>query len=105
MFMNTYALKKAWLTVGMIATVAPVLIAAQPGESPNRSFGYMARLEKSVGLSPEQRDAVRGLMAEQRQKTQAVREEVDGKIRSLLNGEQQKKYDAFRAQNKAKRGK
>ncbi len=61
------------------------------------------RLERSVGLSPEQRDAVRGLMAEQRQKTQAVREDTDGKIRALLTAEQQKKYDAFRAQNKAKK--
>jgi len=104
--MQTVTWKKAVLMVGLMASFVPGLIAAQPGDAPGRgSFGYMARLERSVGLSPEQRDAVRGLMAEQRQKTQAVREETDGKIRGLLTADQQKKYDAFRAQNKARNAK
>jgi len=62
----------------------------------------MSILERKVGLTPEQRDAVRGLLAEQRQKSQALREETDGKIRAILNPEQQKKFDEVLAQQKAR---
>ena len=67
--------------------------AARGGRSGRGAFGFIATLERKVGLTPEQRDAVRGLLAEQRQKSQAMREETDGKIRALLNPEQQKKFD------------
>jgi hypothetical protein len=59
-------------------------------------------LEKKVGLTPEQRDAVRGLLAEQRQKSQALREETDNKIRAMLNPDQQKKFDEVVAEQKSR---
>ncbi len=86
---------------------APVLAQdAVPAGRPARgSYGFVTTLERKVGLSPEQRDAVRGLLAEQRQKTQAVRDATDDKIRGLLNSEQQKKFDAMLADQKANRNK
>lgn len=92
--------KSVWL-VALVASMSVLSHAAPSGEAPRRSpGGYMTRLEQTVGLSPEQKDAVRGLMAEQREKTQALRQVTDDKIRGLLNVEQQKKFDAFRAQQK-----
>ena len=67
------------------------------------SFGFQGQLEKAVGLTPEQRDAVHGLMAQQREQLASVREQTDGKIRALLNAEQQKKFDAFLEQQKQER--
>ena len=75
--------------------------------------GFERRL-RGLGLSPEQMDAVRGLLAEQREKFQALRQEMepkyaaiqeqtDGKIRALLNSEQQQKFDKLVAQMKAER--
>ncbi len=102
--MNHISIRKMTLAVGLLAVVGAG-VWAQPAAAPNAThgrFGYAARLEKEVGLTPEQRDGVRGLLAEQRQKSQAIREETDARIRALLNIEQQKKFDAFKAQNKAK---
>jgi hypothetical protein len=65
--------------------------------------GFVATLERRVGLTPEQSDAVRGLLAEQRQKSQNLREDTDRKIRALLNSEQQKKFDQVLAEQKANR--
>ena len=79
----------------------------------NRGYsGFQHRLEQAVGLTPEQRDAVRGLLAQQHEELRALRagiepkyasiqEQTDTKIRSLLNPEQQKKFDSFVAQQKA----
>jgi Spy/CpxP family protein refolding chaperone len=96
------------MTILMVAGLA-TLSLAQEGPSAARSersgrgaFGFMSILERKVGLTPEQRDAVRGLLAEQRQKSQALREETDGKIRAILNPEQQKKFDEVLAQQKAR---
>ena len=66
------------------------------------SFGFMASLDKNLGLSPEQRDQVRGLLAEQRQQSQALREQTDAKIRALLNADQQKKFDTMLTEQKAR---
>jgi Spy/CpxP family protein refolding chaperone len=44
--------------------------------------GFLARLDRSVGLTPEQRDAVHGLLAAQRQSSQELREQTDAKIRA-----------------------
>src|SRR5947209_17997354 len=115
-------MNKTWkyLCVGMlVASQFGTAIAASPlaanGASPRRGnasgsnrgagFGFAAVLDRSVGFTPEQRDAVRGLLADQRQKTQAMREQTDSKIRSLLNADQQKKFDAFLADQKARRSK
>jgi hypothetical protein len=66
-------------------------------------FGFLATLERAVGLNAEQRDAVRGLLATQRQKTEALRRDTDGKIRGLLTAEQQKKFDVLRAEQQSRR--
>ncbi len=79
-----------------------------------RRTGFAGTLEKTLGLTPEQRDSVRGLLAQQHErmaalkqetapKYQSVREETDGKIRALLNPEQQKKFDVLLAQQNARR--
>jgi hypothetical protein len=65
--------------------------------------GFVATLERKVGLTPEQRDAVRGLLAQQRQQFQTLRQETDSKIRELLNPEQQKKFDQVISEQKARR--
>ena len=65
--------------------------------------GFAGKMEKAVGLTPEQRDAVRGLMAEQRQQHTAIQEQTDAKIRALLSADQKTKFDAFLAQQKQER--
>jgi hypothetical protein len=96
------------MTLLMVAGLASLSMAqsmpdAARGARPGRgSFGFAATLEHRVGLTPEQRDAVRGLLAEQRQKSQALRAETDGKIRGLLNADQQKKFDDVVAEQKAR---
>jgi len=97
------------MTILMVAGLATMSLAqetplaARAGQSVRGAFGFMSTLERQVGLTPEQRDAVRGLLAEQRQKSQALREETDGKIRAMLNPEQQKKFDQVLSQQKARR--
>ena len=70
------------------------------------SVSFQSRLERAVGLTADQKDAVRGLLAQQRQDLQALRDEMeprfsaiqdqtDTKIRLLLNADQQKKFDSF----------
>ena len=95
----------------MVAGIASVSLAPQDAATWRRppravrcprGFGFVSTLERKVGLTPEQRDAVRGLLAEQRQKSQALREETDGKIRAMLNPEQQKKFDEVLAEQKAR---
>ncbi len=100
------------------AELAASRMETKGGSSPLRSAGlarrggFAAKLEKTLGLTPEQRDAVRGLLAQQHQqmtalrqetapKYQSVRSETDAKIRGLLNPEQQKKFDALITQQKA----
>lgn len=107
--MNQRSVKSSWITILMVAGLATMSLAqdtpaaARGGRSGRGAFGFIATLERSVGLTPEQTDAVRGLLADQRQKSQALREETDGKIRAMLNPEQQKKFDAVLAQLKARR--
>src|ERR1700692_2593567 len=67
-------------------------------------FGFAAALDRKLGLTPEQKDAVRGLLAQQHQQSVSLREETDQKIRALLNAEQQKKFDSMLAEQKASRG-
>jgi hypothetical protein len=101
--------KLSWTTILMVAGLSAMSLAqdapmAARGARPARgSFGFVSTLERRVGLTPEQRDAVRGLLADQRQKSQAIREDTDGKIRALLNPEQQKKFDEVLAEQKAAR--
>lgn len=104
--MKTVVIRNMVCGLGLASVLGMGVWAAQPPAAANpKGFGYAARLERAVGLTPEQRDGVRGLLAEQRQKTQAMREETDARIRALLNVEQQKKFDEFQAQAKAKRNK
>jgi hypothetical protein len=74
--------------------------------------GFQSRLEKTLGLSSEQREAVQGLLAQQRTdmralseerevKYTAIRKQTDAKIRALLNPDQQKKFDALLAKQQA----
>ena len=100
--------KSSWMAVLVVAGLSAMSVAqdgagtARNVRSGRGSFGFIATLEQKVGLTPEQRDAVRGLLAEQRQKSQALREETDGKIRAMLNPEQQKKFDTVLAEQKAR---
>ena len=108
--MNQKHWKSSWMTVLVVAGLSAMSLAqnvpaaAHSGRSGRGGFGFIATLEKQVGLTPEQSDAVRGLLAAQRQKSQALREDTDLKIRALLNPEQQKKFDDVVAQQKARRG-
>ena len=76
--------------------------------------GFQSKLEHALGLTPEQREAVHGLLAQQHEelrvlreasepKYAAVQEQTDAKIRALLNPEQQKKFDVLVAQQKESR--
>ncbi len=110
--MNQVMKKSSWMTVLVLAGLASfslaqdVPAAARGGMNSGRgAFGFVSTLEKKVGLSPEQRDAVRGLLAEQRQKSQAIRQETDSKIRGVLTADQQKKFDVMLAEQKARRNK
>ena len=104
--------RKHWtascMTILMVAGLSAMSVAqdgaaaARSARSGRGAFGFIATLERQVGLTPEQRDAVRGLLADQRQKSQALREDTDGKIRAMLNPDQQKKFDAVLADQKAR---
>src|ERR1041384_2489990 len=91
--------KSSFITVALVTGLAVLSLAqdmsaaARGAHTGRGAFGFVSTLEHKVGLTPEQRDAVRGLLAEQRQKSQALREETDNKIRAILNPEQQKKFD------------
>jgi len=107
--MNQKHWRTSWMTILMVAGLSAMslaqngAVAAKSARSGRGAFGFLAALERQVGLTPEQQDAVRGLLAEQRQKSQALREETDGKIRAMLNPDQQKKFDDVVAQQKARR--
>jgi hypothetical protein len=66
-------------------------------------YGFLATLDRAVVLTPEQKDGIRGLLAAQRQQTAAIRDQTDQRIRALLSPEQQKKFDAMIAEQKARR--
>lgn len=106
--MNHRCWKSSWMTVLVVAGFSAMSlaqdgsVAMRNGRSGRGAFGFIATLEQKVGLTPEQHDAVRGLLAEQRQKSQALREDTDSKIRAMLNPEQQKKFDAVLADQKAR---
>ena len=84
------------MTVVMVAGLASMGLAqnlpdaARSPSSGRGAFGFVSTLEHKVGLTPEQIDSVRGILAAQRQKSQALRQETDVKIRALplLNPEQ-----------------
>jgi hypothetical protein len=107
--MHHRSLKSGWITVLVVAGLATMSLAqdgmtsAKNDRSGRGAFGFMSVLERKVGLTPEQKDAVKGLLAEQRQKSQALRDETDSKIRAMLNAEQQKKFDEVLAQQKTRR--
>jgi dsDNA-binding SOS-regulon protein len=99
------------LVVPMLALSA---FAKEPAMPAGRTGGFQTRIEKAVGLNAEQREAVSGLLAQQREDLKtlrenhtpqyaAVQEQTDAKIRALLNPEQQKKFDAFLAKQKQAR--
>ena len=93
--------------VGLLALAAGVTAYAAPESArtaPQRGgSGFLGGLDRSVGLTPEQKDAVRGLLAEQRKAAQAMREQTDVKIRAILTPDQRKKFDDFLAQQKNRR--
>ena len=100
--------KSGWMTVLVVTSLATMSVAqdkpaaARAAKNGRGGVGFVATLERKVGLTPEQRDSVRGLLAEQRQKSQALREETDHKIRALLNPEQQQKFDEVLAEQKSR---
>jgi hypothetical protein len=84
----------------------PVIMQKSPrhfDRSVKNTNNFAARLEKAVGLTPEQREAVRGVLADQRQQHEAVQEQSNAKLRALLNPEQQTKFDTFIARQKQDR--
>jgi hypothetical protein len=94
--------------VCLVGLLAPVWLAGMarcetPAPAVRGSNGYIARLDRAVGLRPEQRDAVRGMLSQQREKTQSIRTETDAKIRAVLSPDQQKRYDAFQTESQARR--
>jgi Spy/CpxP family protein refolding chaperone len=66
-------------------------------------FGFLSSLNQALGLTPEQRDSIHGLLAAQREQSQALREQTDAKIRAVLNPDQQKKFDQVLAEQKEQR--
>ena len=106
--MHRQCWKSGWMTVLVVTGMAMMSLAqdtpaaARAAKNGRGGIGFVAILERKVGLTPEQRDSVRGLLAEQRQKSQALREETDHKIRAILNPEQQQKFDEVLAEQKSR---
>ncbi len=110
---------KNWTHLALSLMFIPTFAFAAPaakesGFPGGPTGGFQSRLEKAVGLSPDQRETVSGLLAQQREemktlrenftpKMTAVQESTDAKIRAVLNAEQQKKFDAFLAKQKQAR--
>ena len=99
--LNVYA-QEAVLPSAVPSTSKPSAFHSRQGTA-RSGFGFEGRMGKAVGMTPEQRDAVHGLLAEQRQQHTALQEQTDAKIRALLNPDQQKKFDAFLDQLKQER--
>jgi len=89
-------------TVGCLSGAAMNAFAADK-KAAGRPSGFLVTMERTVGISPEQREAIRGLMAQQREEMKKIRATTDTKIRAVLTPDQQKKFDAFLAEQKAKR--
>ena len=102
--------KSSWMTILVVTGLAAMSMAQDAPAARNGTrgarggSGFVATLEHKVGLTPEQRDSVRGLLAAQHQKSQALREETDQKIRAILNPEQQVKFDQVLAEQKSRFG-
>ncbi len=64
--------------------------------------GFATRLTRQLSLSAEQQEALRGVMADQRQQMANVRTQTDAKIRGLLTPEQQAKFDSLQAKQKSR---
>lgn len=75
----------------------------------------MGKMTEALGLTDEQASEVKALMSEKMAKKEAVRaeahekkyaihEEYSGKIRALLNEEQQVKFDAMKAKKGSQKG-
>lgn len=86
-----------------VTAMSPALAAenARPGLRGNG--GFAGTLQRQLGLTVEQHEAVRGLLAEQREQQQAIRAKTDERIRALLTPDQKKKFDAYVAQQKQRR--
>jgi hypothetical protein len=103
--------KKHWLHAAVVLSVvrAMVISSAFAQDVPAAASakygraGFQTQLDSAVGLTPEQRDSVRGLLAQQHRDRLAMQEQTDTKIRAMLSPEQQKKFDAFLAQQKQSR--
>jgi hypothetical protein len=111
--------KKQWLgmVVGLVLVQALTLNTGAQDSFPKGgkgTNGFQTRMEHAVGLTPEQKEAVRGLLAQQSQdlrglrdsiepKMASVQSDTDAKIRALLNPEQLKKFDAFLVKQKQSR--
>lgn len=87
--------------VGAKSAVSATKLGASRASS--RSFGFLSMLQQTVGLSAEQQDTVRGLLADQRQQVAALHDKTDARIRAVLTPEQQKKFDTFLSEQKAAR--
>ncbi len=89
--------KSGWMTVLFVTGLTAMSLAqdmpaaARAAKNSRGAFGFAATLERKVGLTPEQR-----------QKSQALREETDRKIRAVLNPEQQQKFDEVLAEQKSR---
>ena len=113
---NRWSKTFGWMIlVGCTAlpTIAGVASAQTPtpaashrgGFSGGRSGGgWLGQLNQSVGLTLEQREAIQGLMAQQREQRNALYAGTNAKIRGLLNAQQQAKFDDFIAEQKNRRG-
>ncbi|HVO33303.1 MAG TPA: hypothetical protein VMU17_05250 [Elusimicrobiota bacterium] len=86
---------------GPVSTDAAASSRWSRGRMPG--YGFATVLDQTLGLTPEQRDSVRGLLAQQREQTQTLRQATDAKIRALLTPDQQKKFDELLAKQKSQR--
>ena len=112
---------RSMLTLAVAAQLVGTLWAQEAPHSPTRAshgveagrtsnsqnlrkgYGFLAMLQQTVNLNAEQQDAVRGLLAEQREQMATLRDKTDGKIRAVLTPDQQRKFDAFLTAQKAER--
>jgi Spy/CpxP family protein refolding chaperone len=93
-------LRRTVLALSALLAAAPPAARAQPGEAPppgplpdSRTEHDVRRYRERLGLSPDQIEALRAILAESRRKQDEIRRDMDEKIKNLLPPDQRSKFD------------
>jgi len=90
------------ITVFAMTTLA---VAGEGGKGEGRGKGKMVeRMKESLELTPEQVASITEISENHFKEMKALRDKMNESIKAVLNDEQKKKFEAYQANKKEKRG-